>query len=111
MHAGSSNMMLHDDVAATSSMMMMLHLQTNVKARHAAAIATVRLDPTCFSVPMVDVDVDDDGLCPNPLSSPAGVLKAGFAGGDRPKIIFSSAVGRPKHLRMMPGGALEGSDL
>lgn len=45
------------------------------------------------------------------MSSGIGVLKAGFAGGDRPKIVFSSAVGRPKHVRMMPGGALEGSDL
>lgn len=50
-------------------------------------------------------------------SSPAsmidivGIIKAGFAGGDRPKIVFSSAVGRPKHVRMMPGGALEGSDV
>jgi actin-related protein len=40
-----------------------------------------------------------------------GIIKAGFAGGDRPKIVFSSAVGRPKHVRMMPGGALEGSDV
>jgi centractin len=45
------------------------------------------------------------------IDNGTGVLKAGFAGGDRPKVIFSSAVGRPKHVRMMPGGALEGQDL
>ena len=45
------------------------------------------------------------------IDNGTGVLKAGFAGGDRPKVVFSSAVGRPKHVRMMPGGALEGQDL
>ncbi|KAJ8599015.1 hypothetical protein CTAYLR_007684 [Chrysophaeum taylorii] len=40
-----------------------------------------------------------------------GVIKAGMAGGDRPSVIFPSTVGRPKHVRMMPGGALEGADV
>jgi len=54
-----------------------------------------------------------DGLTNQPIviDNGTGVLKAGFAGGDRPRIIFSSAVGRPKHVRMMPGGALEGTDV
>eukprot|EP01084_Bolivina_argentea_P083962 151962_1 len=36
-----------------------------------------------------------------------GVLKAGFAGADKPKVVFLSCVGRPKHTRAMAGGALE----
>lgn len=40
-----------------------------------------------------------------------GVVKAGMAGGDRPTVVFPSTVGRPKHVRMMPGGALEGRDV
>lgn len=34
--------------------------------------------------------------------------QAGMAGGDRPTVVFASTVGRPKHVKMMPGGALEG---
>ena len=37
-----------------------------------------------------------------------GVIKAGFAGDDRPKCLFSNLIGRPKHKRIMAGGALEG---
>ena len=36
-----------------------------------------------------------------------GVIKAGFAGDQIPKCIFSNLVGRPKHVRVM-AGALEG---
>jgi len=33
--------------------------------------------------------------------------KAGFAGGAKPKVIMGTKVGRAKHTRIMPGGALE----
>ena len=35
--------------------------------------------------------------------------KAGFAGGSKPKIIIGTKVGRAKHVRVMPGGALASS--
>ena len=38
------------------------------------------------------------------------MIKAGFAGGDKPRCLFRACVGRTKHVRMMPGGALEGYD-
>jgi centractin len=38
----------------------------------------------------------------------SGVIKAGFAGEDRPKALFHNVVGKPKHKRVMAGGALEG---
>ena len=39
-----------------------------------------------------------------------GTMKAGFAGDDRPKTVFSSYVGRPKYDSVMTGGAIkEGS--
>jgi len=34
-------------------------------------------------------------------------VKAGFAGGSKPKIVVRNKVGRSKHMRIMPGGALE----
>lgn len=33
--------------------------------------------------------------------------KAGFAGGAKPKVVIGTKVGRAKHTRIMPGGALE----
>lgn len=45
------------------------------------------------------------------IDNGTGVMKAGFAGADKPRIIFRSYVGRTKHHRMMPGGALDGSDM
>jgi len=33
--------------------------------------------------------------------------KAGFAGGSKPKVVVGTKIGRPKHMRIMPGGALE----
>lgn len=45
------------------------------------------------------------------IDNGSGVLKAGFAGADKPRIVFRSCIGRTKHERVMPGGALEGSDL
>ncbi|KAJ2779928.1 centractin- actin- protein of the dynactin complex [Coemansia javaensis] len=41
------------------------------------------------------------------IDNGSGVIKAGFAGDDQPKSFFPSAVGRPKHLRIM-AGAVEG---
>jgi centractin len=45
------------------------------------------------------------------IDNGTGVLKAGLAGGDKPKVVFRSCVGRIKHERVMPGGALEGGDV
>jgi centractin len=44
------------------------------------------------------------------IDNGTGVLKAGFAGADKPRVVFRSCVGRIKHDRVMPGGSLEGSD-
>lgn len=44
------------------------------------------------------------------IDNGSGVLKAGFAGGDKPRVVFRSCIGRTKHVRVMPGGALEGAD-
>lgn len=44
------------------------------------------------------------------IDNGTGVIKAGFAGGEKPRVVFRSCVGRPKHVRVMPGGALEGSE-
>ena len=41
------------------------------------------------------------------IDNGSGVIKAGFAGDQVPKVIFPNLVGRPKHLRVM-AGALEG---
>lgn len=41
----------------------------------------------------------------------SGVVKAGFAGEDRPKALFHNVTGKPKHKRVMAGGALEGGDV
>lgn len=45
------------------------------------------------------------------IDNGTGVLKAGFAGVDKPRVVFRSLIGRTKHLRVMPGGSLEGSDV
>ncbi|KAL7529216.1 hypothetical protein ACHAXR_002854 [Thalassiosira sp. AJA248-18] len=37
-------------------------------------------------------------------------MKAGFAGGTKPKVVVGTKVGRAKHQRIMPGGALEGEE-
>jgi centractin len=39
-----------------------------------------------------------------------GVTKAGFAGADKPRLAFRSCIGRLKHRRVVPGGALDGSE-
>lgn len=51
-----------------------------------------------------------DGNQPIVIDNGSGVLKAGFAGSDKPKSVFRSCIGRTKHTRVMPGGALEGND-
>lgn len=45
------------------------------------------------------------------IDNGTGVLKAGFAGGDKPRVVFRSCVGRIKHTRVMNGGALDGNDI
>ncbi|KAL9179280.1 hypothetical protein ACHAXT_008570 [Thalassiosira profunda] len=37
-------------------------------------------------------------------------MRAGFAGGTKPKVTIGTKVGRAKHQRVMPGGALEGEE-
>ena len=44
------------------------------------------------------------------IDNGTGMIKAGFAGADKPRAIYRSYVGRIKHKRSMPGGALEGND-
>ncbi|KAJ1964783.1 centractin- actin- protein of the dynactin complex, partial [Dimargaris xerosporica] len=39
------------------------------------------------------------------IDNGSGVIKAGFAGEDKPKCFFSSCVGRPKHVRVLAGAA------
>jgi centractin len=50
----------------------------------------------------------DHGAVPVVVDAGSGVIKAGFAGDDKPKALFSNVLGRPKHKRVMAGGALEG---
>ena len=45
------------------------------------------------------------------IDNGTGMTKAGFAGTDKPRVVFHSYVGRPKHQRVMNGGALEGCDV
>ncbi|KAL3777822.1 hypothetical protein ACHAW5_001925 [Stephanodiscus triporus] len=40
----------------------------------------------------------------------SATMKAGFAGGTKPKVLIGTKVGRTKHQRVMPGGALEGEE-
>jgi centractin len=55
------------------------------------------------------MDIGDDVIANQPIviDNGSGVLKAGFAGEDTPKLIFDNYVGRPKHQRVM-AGAVEG---
>jgi centractin len=43
------------------------------------------------------------------IDSGTGSIRVGFSGEDRPKLALPTAVGRPKHTRVMAGGALQGS--
>ena len=40
------------------------------------------------------------------IDNGTGVLKAGFAGADKPRVAFRSYIGRVKHQRVMPGACL-----
>ena len=44
------------------------------------------------------------------IDNGSGLLKAGFAGNETPRVVFPSYVGVTKHVRMMPGGDLEGAE-
>jgi len=41
------------------------------------------------------------------IDNGTSTIKAGFAGGSKPKVTIGNKVGRTKHMRIMPGGALE----
>ena len=45
------------------------------------------------------------------IDNGTAVIKAGLAGEDKPRGFLPSLVGRTKHVRVMPGGALEGSSV
>ena len=47
------------------------------------------------------------GNQPLVIDNGSGVMKAGFAGGEVPQVVFPSYVGTTKHMRLMPGGAYE----
>ena len=51
-----------------------------------------------------------EGNQPIVIDNGSGAIKGGFAGADRPRVFIRSIVGRVKHVRVMPGGALEGTD-
>ena len=55
------------------------------------------------------MEVDVHAHQPVVIDTGGAVIKAGFAGEDRPREALATVVGRPKHVRVMPGGALEGS--
>ena len=42
------------------------------------------------------------------IDNGTGILKAGFAGSDKPKCVFPSFIGRPKHKRIMVQSKVEG---
>lgn len=50
-------------------------------------------------------DVDVFSNQPVVIDNGSGLIKAGFAGADLPKLIFPSYVGRPKHVKVMAGAA------
>eukprot|EP00644_Phytophthora_capsici_P007998 jgi/Phyca11/553962/estExt2_Genewise1Plus.C_PHYCAscaffold_580020 len=51
------------------------------------------------------------GNQPVVIDNGSGSMKAGFAGGETPQVVFPSYVGTTKHTRMMAGGAFEGADV
>eukprot|EP01048_Picozoa_sp_COSAG05_P000074 COSAG05_NODE_2_length_63105_cov_159.292956_17_plen_387_part_00 len=55
----------------------------------------------------------DDVKFTNPIviDNGSGFIKAGFAGEERPKCHFPSYVGRPKHHRIIEGGAMQGREV
>jgi len=45
------------------------------------------------------------------IDNGTGNIKAGFAGEDKPHLTLANVIGRPKHIRVMAGGALDGKDV
>ncbi len=45
------------------------------------------------------------------IDNGTGSIKVGFAGEDKPNVIVSNVIGRPKHVRVMAGGALDGKEV
>lgn len=45
------------------------------------------------------------------IDNGSSAIKTGFAGSDKPRVVLQSCIGRVKHTRVMPGGALEESDV
>lgn len=43
------------------------------------------------------------------IDNGTATIKSGFAGSSKPKVVLGTKVGRTKHMRIMPGGALESS--
>jgi centractin len=56
------------------------------------------------------MSVDLSSSQPVVIDSGSFAIKGGFAGEEAPSVVLESVIGRPKHLRVMPGGALEGSN-
>lgn len=57
-----------------------------------------------------ETEVKGSGLLLNQpivIDNGTSTIKAGFAGGSKPKVVIGTKIGRAKHLRIMPGGALE----
>lgn len=52
-----------------------------------------------------------EGNQPIVIDNGSGVLKVGFSGIDKPRVVFRNYIGKTKHVRVMPGGALEGTDI
>eukprot|EP01035_Chromulina_nebulosa_P017653 gene17653-23236_t len=52
-----------------------------------------------------------EGNQPIVIDNGTGVIKAGFSGVDKPRVVFRNYIGRTKYKRAMPGGALEGSNV
>jgi Actin len=81
-----------------------------VQAERQACIPRQRVHATTPSAGVGGTMADLLGQQPVVIDNGSGVIKAGFAGGEKPRVIFSAAVGRAKLTRVMIGGALESSD-
>src|SRR4051812_32667155 len=53
-------------------------------------------------------DMDAFANQPVVVDNGSGLIKAGFAGAEMPKLIYPAYVGRPKHVKVMATGAAEG---
>jgi centractin len=52
-----------------------------------------------------------EGNQPIVIDNGSGMIKAGFAGADKPRVLFRSLIAKPKHPKLMSGGALEGVEV